>query len=182
MTIDEFKSKISKNIEFFKQEIKSLRSSSANIGIVEDIKVNVYGSNMPISQIATITVPDVNLILIQPWDSSNIDPICNAITNLNIGINPIKSVNEIKLPIPPLSEERRKDFIKILNLKMEESKISMRNLRKEYLNKIKKDFDNSEIREDDFKRDEEMVDSIIKEKTKELQDIHDEKREDLLKV
>ena len=182
MDINSFKQKISKNTDFFIQELKRLRTGKANISLIEDIKISVYSSSMKLSQVATITTPSFNLILIQPWDKSNIDLIHNALLESNIGINPIKSSDEIKIPIPPLSEERRNELVKVLNNELENSKISMRNIRKEYLNDLKKSLENDEISETEYKKEEEMVDKIIKDEMEELNKIYQNKKEELLTV
>ncbi len=182
MDIKDFKEKISKNIDFFIKEVKSLRTGKANISLVEDIKVEVYSSNMLLSQLATITTPDFNLILIQPWDKSSIDPIYNSLISSSLGFNPIKSVDDIRLPIPPLSEERRKEYVKLLNSKLEESKISLRNIRKDFLNSIKKLAEDKEISETEMKKIEEDVDKVMKEGNEELNKIYELKKEELLTI
>jgi len=182
MDIKDFKEKISKNIDFFTQEIKSLRTGKANVSLVEDIKVEVYSSSMLLSQLATITTPDFNLILIQPWDKSSVDPIYNALISSSMGFNPIKSVDDIRLPIPPLSEERRNEYVKLLNSKLEDSRISLRNIRKDFLNSVKKLEEDKEISETEMKKIEEDVDKVMKDGNEELNRISEIKKEELLTV
>ncbi len=182
MDITDFKEKISKNIDFFTQEIKSLRTGKANVSLVEDIKVEVYSSSMLLSQLATITTPDFNLILIQPWDKSSVDPIYNALISSSMGFNPIKSVDDIRLPIPPLSEERRNEYVKLLNSKLEDSRISLRNIRKDFLNSVKKLEEDKEISETEMKKIEEDVDKVMKDGNEELNRISEIKKEELLTV
>ena len=182
MNIKEFQEKISKNIDFFIQEIKSLNTGKANISLVEDIKINVYSSSMPLSQIATLTSPDFNTILIQPWDKLNIDIIYNTLVSSNLGLNPIKSVDEIRLPIPPLSEERRKEYVKVLSVKLENSRISIRNIRKDFLNYLKKQEESKDINESELRKQEEDIEKIIKKGNEELNLIYEHKKEELLTI
>lgn len=182
MDIKDFKEKISKNIDFFTQDIKPLRTGKANVSLVEDIKVEVYSSTMSLSQLATITTPDFNLILIQPWDKSSVDPIYNSLISSDLGFNPIKSVDDIRVPIPPLSEERRKEYVKLLQSKLEESRISLRNIRKDFLNSKKKLEEDKEISETELKKIEDDVDKIMKESNDELNKIYELKKEELLTI
>ena len=182
MDISLIREKMKKSTDFYVDEIKKLRTSKANIDIVEDIKVNVYNSFMPLSQLATLSIPDNNVILIQPWDNNNIDIIASSIKNLNIGLNPINTGGGIKIIVPPLSEERRQDFVKMLNLKTEECRISLRNIRHEYVNKIHDDEKNGKISEDDAKMNISNIDNLIKEYDNEIKEIFDSKKKDLLEV
>lgn len=182
MDISLIREKMRKSTDFYVDEIKKLRTSRANIDIVEDIKVNVYNSFMPLSQLATLSIPDNNAILIQPWDNNNIDIIVSSIKNLNIGLNPINTGGGIKIIVPPLSEERRQDFVKMLNLKTEECRISLRNIRHEYVNKIHDDEKNGEISKDDEKMNISNIDNLIKEYDNEIKEIFDRKKKDLLEV
>ena len=182
MDIKDFREKIFKNIDFFTQEIKVLRTGRANISLVEDIKVEVYSSSMLLSQLATITTPDFNLILIQPWDKSSIDPIYNSLISSSMGFNPIKSVDDIRLPISPLSTERRNEYVKSLNSKLEDSRISLRNIRKDFLNGVKKLEEDKEISETEMKKIGEDVEKIMKDGNEELNKIYEVKKEELLTI
>ena len=182
MDISLIREKMRKSIDFYLDELKKLRTSRANVGIVEDIKINVYDTYMPLSQLATLSVPDNNVILIQPWDSNNTDLIVSSIKNLNIGLNPISVGEGIKIIVPPLSEERRQDFIKILNLKTEECKVSLRNIRHEYVNKLREDEKESNISKDDLKNSVDNIDNLIKEYDNEIKEIFERKKKDLLEI
>jgi ribosome recycling factor len=182
MDTKEFKGKILKNIDFFAQDIKSLNTGKANISLIEDIKVAAYSSLMPLSQIATLTTPEFNTILIQPWDKLNMDPIYNTLISSNIGLNPIKSVDEIRLPIPPLSEERRKEYVKLLSTKLENSRISIRNIRKDFLNHLKNQEEKKEISESEKERIEEDIEKIIQDSNEELNKIYEHKKQELLTI
>ncbi len=182
MDINEIRSKMNKSIDFLISELKKLRTSKASASLVEDIRVNVYESHMPISQLATIIIPESNVILIQPWDKNNVSAIKDAILNVNIGITPIENDDSVRLVLPPLSEERRNDFVKILNNKVESAKVSLRSIRKEYIDGLKKDKEENNISEDEYNRDVEHVDSLIKEMNIEIEKIFEDKKKDLLEI
>ena len=182
MDISLIREKMRMSINFYLDELKKLRTSRANVGLVEDIKIHVYDTYMPLSQLATISVPDNNVILIQPWDNNNVDLIISSIRDLNIGFNPINVGEGIKIIVPPLSDERRQDFVKILNLKTEECKIALRNIRHDYLNKFRDDEKNGEISKEELKTNTIDIDNLIKEYDNEIKEIFERKKQDLLEV
>ena len=133
-----YSSKMEKSISAFKKEISTLRTGRANTNMLDTIKVDVYGQIMPIDQLGTINVPEARLISIQVWDKSNISLIEAAIQKSELGINPQIDGQIIRLRIPDLTEERRKDLIKILKNMGEKSKVSIRNIRREANEELKK--------------------------------------------
>ena len=133
-----YSSKMEKSIIAFKKDIATLRTGRANINMLDTVKVDVYGQSMPIDQLGTITVPEARLISIQVWDKGNISLIESAIQKSELGINPQTDGQIIRLRIPDLTEERRKELIKILKNMGEKSKISIRNIRREANEEFKK--------------------------------------------
>jgi ribosome recycling factor len=161
-------------VDFFSREIAKLRAGRASISLLEGIMVECYGSKMPINQLATITIPQPQLLVIQPWDKNVYNNILKAIQTSNIGLTPIPDGNIIKIPIPPLSEERRKEIVKILNKMAEEAKVELRELRRKANEQLKKAKEEKQISEDDmFKGTEEvqkLTDKYIEEIEKKVKD------------
>tara|TARA_B100000941_G_C28463044_1_gene531877 strand:- start:24 stop:623 length:600 start_codon:yes stop_codon:yes gene_type:complete len=174
-----FSSKMDKSIQSLKKDISTLRTGRANTNMLDTIKVDVYGQLMPIEQLATISVPEARLITIQVWDKSNISVIDTAIQKSELGINPQIDGQIIRLRIPDLTEERRKELIKILKGMGEKCKIAIRNVRREANEDLKKKLKEKKISEDENKNLEkniqkitdsniDNIDKIIAEKEKEI--------------
>ena len=177
-----YSSKMDKSISSLKKDISTLRTGRANVNMLDTIKVDVYGQLMPIDQVGTVSVPEARLISIQVWDKANINLIEGAIQKSELGINPQIDGQIIRLRIPDLTEERRKDLIKILKNMGEKSKISIRNIRREANEELKKELKEKRISEDDNKNYEkniqkltdlniENIEKILTEKEKEISQI-----------
>ena len=152
--------KMEKSIVSFKKDISTLRTGRANTSMLDTIKVDIYGQQMPIEQLATISVPEARLISIQVWDKSNTNVIESAIQKSELGINPQIDGQIIRLRIPDLTEDRRKELIKILKNMGEKAKISIRNIRREANEELKKLLKAKEIGEDEEKSSEKNVQTI----------------------
>ena len=152
--------KMDKTIEVFAKELSSLRTGRANAAMLDLVKVDVYGQLMPIDQLATVSVPEARLISIQVWDKANTVLIESAIQKSDLGINPQIDGQIIRLRIPDLTEERRKDLIKILKNMGEKSKVSIRNIRREANDELKKLLKDKAIGEDEEKSFEKNVQTI----------------------
>ena len=146
-----YSSKMEKSIQSLKKDISTLRTGRANINMLDTIKVDVYGQLMPIQQLSTVSVPEARLISVQVWDKSNIQLIEAAIQKSDLGINPQIDGQIIRLRIPDLTEERRKDLIKVLKNMGEKGKISIRNIRREANEDLKKKLKEKIISEDENK-------------------------------
>ena len=179
---DNYSSKMNKTIQSFKKDISTLRTGRANVNMIDTIKVDVYGQLMPINQLATVSVPEPRLISIQVWDKGNTNLIENAIQKSELGINPQLDGQMIRLRIPDLTEERRKDLIKILKNMGEKGKVSIRNIRREANEDLKKKLKEKSISEDENKDYEkniqkltdlniENIEKILSEKEKEISQI-----------
>ena len=174
-----YSSKMDKSVLSLKKDISTLRTGRANTNMLDTIKVDVYGQLMPIDQLATISVPEARLISIQVWDKGNITLIEGTIQKSELGINPQVDGQIIRLRIPDLTEERRKDLIKVLKNMGEKSKVAIRNIRREANEDLKKKLKEKKISEDDNKNFEkniqkltdlniETIDKILTEKEKEI--------------
>jgi len=139
-------------IEALKHDLGGLRTGRASTALVEPIHVEVYGSNMPLNQVATISVPEPRLLSVQVWDRSNVGPVEKAIRNAGLGINPIVDGQNIRLPIPDLTEDRRKELAKLAHQYAEKAKIAVRNVRRDGMDDLKTDEKKHEISEDEHKR------------------------------
>ena len=177
-----YSSKMDKSIQSLKRDISTLRTGRANTNMLDTIKVDVYGQLMPVEQLATISVPEARLISIQVWDKANISLIEGAIQKSELGINPQTDGQIIRLRIPDLTEERRKDLIKVLKNMGEKSKVSIRNIRREANEELKKKLKEKKLSEDQNKNFEkvtqkltdtniENIDKILVEKEKEISQI-----------
>ena len=155
-----YSSKMDKSIQSLKKDISTLRTGRANTNMLDTIKVDVYGQMMPIDQLATVSVPEARLISIQVWDKANISLIESAIQKSEMGINPQTDGQIVRLRIPDLTEERRKDLIKVLKNMGEKSKIAIRNIRREANEDLKKKLKDKTITEDDNKSFEKNIQKL----------------------
>ena len=167
-----YNNKMSKTLEVFNKELSSLRTGRANASMLDLIKVDVYGQQMPINQLGSITTPEPRSINIQVWDQNNVTLIDSAIKKSELGLNPQIDGQLIRLPVPDLSEERRNEMKKIIKTMGEKCKISVRNVRREANDDLKKLLKNKDISEDELKKFEKIIqdhtDNYIKKLMKKL--------------
>jgi len=154
---DLYNQKMTKTFDVFVKELTSLRTGRANASMLDLIKVDVYGQKMPINQLATITTPEPRVINIQVWDSNNVSLLDSAIKKSDLGLNPQIDGQLVRLPIPDLSEERRVEIKKVIKTMGEKCKISIRNIRREANDELKKKLKSKEISEDDEKKFEKTI-------------------------
>jgi len=140
------------SIEALKRELATIRTGHATPALIEHIKVEYAGALLPLNQIAGISAPEARLLVIQPWDSSNIHSIDKAILKSDLGLNPINDGSVIRLNVPPLSEERRQELMKVVRRRIEEGRIAIRNLRREAMDELKRLEKNKDISQDEHKR------------------------------
>lgn len=179
-TIDEAKEKLAKIVEDFRKEISKFRTGRASVSILDGIMVDYYGVPSPINQTATVSVPEANLIVIQPWDPTMINEIEKAIRNSSIDINPVSDGKLIRLPVPPLDEQRRMEIIKTLKKYTEERKTAVRNIRREYRDFARQLKDDKDISEDDEKRFNDDLQKIIDDNIKTLDEVEKGKEKHIL--
>ena len=146
----DYNEKFDKAIDHFKHELSSLRVGRASTGLVDGVLVESYGQKVPISHIASVNIPDAKTIAIQPWDKANMAPIEKAILASNIGLNPVNDGVLIRLSIPPMTEERRKEMVKVVHQLEEQTRISIRAVREEIVKELKAQEDANEITSDDL--------------------------------
>lgn len=178
--ISDLKLKMSETIEHLNAEFRKLRAGRANPDLVKDIKVSAYGSMMPLNQVANINVADSTLLTVQPWDKTLTPEVVKAIQSSGIGINPAVDGDLIRLPIPPLTQERRTEYVKMMKQKAEEAKISIRQKRKEFLDDL--DLEKEGSSEDEIKRKEKDLQALIDSLNKEIDDMSQRKEDELMQV
>ena len=174
--------KMNNTLSYFEKELNSLRTSRANPSMLDNILVDAYGSKTPINQLGNISVPDPSTLTIQIWDSNMIKQVENAIIDSNIGINPQTDGQLIRLPIPKLSEERRKEIIKIASEFAENSKVTIRNIRRDYIETSKNEKKNSNLSEDELKKEINVIQKITDKNVEKIDKILETKKNDILKV
>ena len=177
-----YSSKMEKSINSFKKEISTLRTGRANVNMLDTIKVDVYGQLMPIEQLGTVSVPEARLISIQVWDKSNINLIESAIQKSELGINPQIDGQIIRLRIPDLTEDRRKDLIKILKNMGEKSKVSIRNIRREANEDLKKKLKDKKISEDQNKLFEKNIQKLTDSNIENIEKILTTKEKEIIQI
>ena len=178
----EFESKMKKTCEALTTQLATIRAGRANASVLDQIEVDYYGVPTPVQQVATIATPDPRSLLIQPWDVSLLKPLEKAILASDLGINPQNDGRMIRLVFPPLTEERRKDLIKQTKKYVEESKVAIRNIRRDAIDKFKKQQKASEITEDDYKIAEKDIQKLTDDYIKELDGICAKKEKELTEI
>ena len=177
-----YSSKMSKTIQSFKKDIATLRTGRANVNMLDTIKVDVYGQLMPIEQLSTVNAPEARLISIQVWDKSNTQLIESAIQKSELGINPQIDGQTIRLRIPDLTEERRKDLIKILKNMGEKGRVAIRNIRREANEELKKQLKEKQISEDQNKSFEKNIQKLTDNSIENLEKILAEKEKEIIQI
>ena len=177
-----FSIKMEKTIQSLKKDISTLRTGRANINMLDTIKVDVYGQQMPIEQLATVSVPEARLISIQVWDKANIALIESSIQKSELGINPQTDGQIIRLRIPDLTEERRKDLIKVLKNMGEKGKISVRNIRREANEELKKKLKDKIISEDQNKNFEKNIQKLTDTNIENIEKILTDKEKEISQI
>ena len=174
--------KMDKAIEVFSKELSSLRTGRANSAMLDLIKVDVYGQQMPINQLASITTPEPRTINIQVWDINNVNLIDAAIKKSELGLNPQIDGQLVRLPVPDLSEERRNEMKKIVKSMGEKCKVSIRNIRREANDDLKKLLKNKEISEDEVKKNEKIIQDFTDKNIKLIDDKVISKEKDIMTI
>ncbi len=171
-----------KGVEIVRQELVKIRTGKATTALLDGIKVEYYGSMMPLHQVANISVPDVHLITVQPWDKSMVAPIERAILAANLGLNPANDGTLIRVPIPPLTEERRKELVKLVKKFAEDGKVAVRNVRRDAIEHLKKAEKEEHFSEDERKRGEAEAQKLTDKYIKEIDHLLAQKEKEIMEV
>lgn len=161
--LEELSNKLVSALTNLQTELSGVRAGRASAGLVENLSVDIYGNKMTVKQVASIMVPDSRSLAIQPWDKSNLGPIEKGIRDSDLSLNPVNDGVLIRINIPPLSEERREELVKLIGQKAEASRIAVRNIRHEFVSKNDADLKAKTIGEDDHKRLEKQIQDKVSE-------------------
>lgn len=180
--IDSARQSMEKSLRFFDDELKKIRTGRAQAALFADLLIDYYGTKTPLKQLATISAPEPRLILISPFDKNSIRDIEKAILNSKQGVNPQNDGKIIRLPIPPLTEERRQEVAQIVSQKLEETRNAFRGIREENWKKIREMEDKKQITEDDRFAAKDKLDALIAEFNKKAEGAAEKKKEEVMKI
>ncbi len=182
MTPSDLKSRLQKSVDFLESELAQIRTGRANPTLLENLSVKAYGTTMTLKELASITVSDAQNLLVAPWDKSLLNDIAKAIMESDMHVNPVVGGASVRVPIPSLTEERRKEFAKLVSSKVEETKTAMRNIRQEAMRDIEKAFSAKEVSEDDKFSQKSEVEKTVKEFVTTVDTLGDKKAQEVLTV
>lgn len=174
--------KMERAVEHFEEEVASVKAGKASTNVLNSVMVDSYGSQMPVNQVASVTVPDAKTILVQPWDKTLIGAIEKALINSNLGMTPSNNGETIRLNVPPLTEERRKTLVKQIKAESETARVSLRNIRRDVIEAIKKAIKNDGLPEDVAKDGEDEIQKIVDKYSKRLDEILAAKEKEMMTV
>ena len=176
------RARMEKAIDDFRKELSTLRTGRANVTLLDHIRVDYHGTPMPINQLGTLSVPEPTLIVISPWDPTAATAIDKAIRTSDLGLNPASDGKVVRVPIPPLTEERRKDLVKHLHKVLENHRTAVRNIRRDIKEAVEKLEKEKKISEDDRKRTLEQLEKVTHSETKKLEDLSAAKEKEVLEI
>lgn len=181
-SIEESKLEFDKAIEFFKDEAGKIRTGRASAGLVENLSVDYYGSKSPLKQVASITIPEARTIVISPWDKGSLVYIEKAIGESDLNLNPMNDGMVIRINLPALNEERRKELVKLLNQKAEDARVAVRKCRENVLDEIEEMKKTGKIGEDDMFQGKEKLQKVVDEYNVKIEEIRKKKEDDIMTV
>jgi ribosome recycling factor len=180
--LSELKSKAEKSLEALRKEMGRVRTGRASLAILDGVRVNYYGAPTPLAQVASLSVPDARTILIQPWDSKVLGEIEKAIQKSDLGLTPLNDAKVVRINIPPLTEERRKELVKVIKRMEEECKVALRNLRREANEQLKTAKKDKQISEDDQFKSQDEVQKLIDKLIQKAEEIVKAKEKEVLEI
>ncbi len=180
--VEKTRSGMEKSIEALKKEFTKVRTGRASLGLLEDVRVDYYGTPTPLNQLGTMTIPEPRLITIQPWEKKLIPDIEKAILKADLGLNPTSDGQLVRLAIPPLTEERRKEMVKMLKRMGEEAKIAVRNARRDANEQLKKLEKDKQISEDELKRGEKEIQELTDRYVKKTDEVVAAKEKEVMEI
>lgn len=176
-----FEENLNNSISYLSKELVKIRTGKAHPSLFDGIKIDYYGNPTPLNQVASINIPDAKTIVIQPWDKSVLSFIEKAILNANLGFTPINNGEIIRINIPQLTEERRKEYVKLAKMEGEKAKVSIRNIRRDYLEKLKK-LEKDGVPEDEIKKSEKEFQDIVDNAMKQIDNLIELKEKEILQI
>jgi ribosome recycling factor len=178
----ESRNRMSKSIEAFKAELSKIRTGRAHPSLLNHIMVDFYGSEVPVGQAANITVEDARTLAVSPWDKSMVQVIEKAIISSDLGLNPSTAGTVIRVPMPPLTEERRKELVKVVRELAENARVAVRNIRRDANNDLKNLGKDKDISEDDEHRGQDLVQQVTNQSTDEIEALLQTKEQELMEI
>ncbi len=182
LSLDDAKNKMKEAISHLHEEAKRIRTGRANPAILDEITVEVYGQQMPIKHLANIIALDAQMLQISPFDPNNLTVISEAISSADLGLNPSDDGHVVRVALPPLTEERRKEMVKKLSEVVEKTKIALRNIRHDFLKHAKQQKNEGKMSEDEFKRQEKALVAVMEELNREIEAIFEAKKREIMTV
>lgn len=176
------RARMEKAVDDFRRELAGIRTGRANVALLDHIRVDYHGSSMPINQLGTVTVPDPMMLVISPWDPGAVSLIDKAIRTSDLGLNPTNDGKVIRLPVPALTEERRKDLVKHLHKVLENHRTAVRNVRRDIKEAIEHLEKEKKVSEDERKRSMEELDKVTHSETKKIEDLSAAKEKEILEL
>jgi len=180
--IQQSKQKMTQALEAFDRELASIRTGRAAPSLIENMSVEAYGSHMKLQELASITAPEAALLVVQPWDASIAGTIANALRTSDFHFNPVVEGAVIRVPLPPLTQERRQELVKLVSKKAEEAKISVRNVRQDAFTQLKRAKEDGDIGQDEQVGYEKRVQDVVEATNRQIESAAKTKEQDLLKI
>jgi len=174
--------RMAKSVEAFQRELATIRTGRANPSLIEHVLVEAYDSHVPINQVASISAPDPHMIVIQPWDRNTIQAIERALQRGEMGLNPSNDGQLIRVPVPPLNEERRKEFVRMVKQRAEDARVAIRNVRREDMEQLRRLEHDAEISEDQSQRAQAQLQKITDRFVEQIEEVARRKEAELLEV
>jgi ribosome recycling factor len=181
-TLQQASQKMDKAIEALRRDFSGVRTGKASPALLDTLRVEAYGSHVPLNQVATVSAPEPRLLLIQPWDRAMVSPIEKALQTSDLGLNPANDGKLIRVPIPPLTEQRRKEYVKLLHKMAEEARVAIRQARKDANDEIKRNQKDSGLSEDDARREQEETQKLTDRYIHQVEELLKHKEAEVLEV
>lgn len=180
--LDRFDTRMKGAVDALAQELQGIRTSRASISLLDPLKVEAYGSLVPLAQVGTVSAPDARMLVVQVWDRSMVKPVEKAIRESDLGLNPAVDGQTVRIPMPPLTEERRQELSKVAAKYAEEAKVAVRNVRRDALDSFKKSEKEGELTEDDLRRLTDETQKLTDQRIKTIEDLLEKKQKDIKTV
>ena len=174
--------RMAKSVDALQRELASIRTGRASPALIEHLQIEVYDSHMPLNQVASISIPEAHLILIQPWDRNNLATIERAVRRSDLGLNPANDGQVIRLPVPPLNEERRHEFVQMVKHRAEEARVAVRNIRRDDLERLRRLEHDKEVSMDQGQRAQAQLQKVTDRFVEEIEEVARRKEAELLEV
>lgn len=180
--VEDARKRMDEALEALRREFATIRTGKATPALLDTVRVEAYGSKMPLNQVATVSTPEPSMLVVQPFDKSLLQEIERGIQSADLGLNPANDGNIIRVPIPPLNEERRKEYVKLLHKMAEEGRISIRHARRTVREEIQKLVKEHEIGEDEGRRREDALDKLTQDQSEKIDELLKKKEEEVMAI